>query len=426
MSTTIPSPGHLTQDRVIERLRTAPATFTTELVETYGEVVHLPFGDRDLFLISNPTYIEQMFLGSEAFAKRKDMEAETSYIGQISGFAALLSGKKVADYAPAMTEAAQRAHQRWQQLAPGSTVDIYREMMAVTLDVETYTIFQVDVESLDEDVPALLAALVQMEHSYGFNPIEALLGEFMPPLTPSAEETAAKATMLAFIERVIAAFKANPQEGTLLAMLIQYMPPEAVASQALTVFTAMHEVTATTLPWAWYLLSQSPEAAAKLQAELASVLGGRAATYDDVAALPYTQQVLMEARRLYPSVWLVGRFLRQPVQFGDYTLPENGVAMASQWVMHHHSRYFPDPDRFDPERWTAEAIAARPTFAYFPFSAGPRQCAGENFAEVQDVLILATLAQHWRAETVPGQTLEPLPQRSDAPRHGIQMTLHSR
>jgi cytochrome P450 len=425
MPTPIPGPDNLTKDSVIEGLRTAPAAFTTELVETYGDVVHLPFGDRDLFLISHPDYIEQIFHGGDAFAKRKDVEAETSYIGQISGFAALLSGKKVADYAPMMTEAADRAHQRWQQLAPGP-VDIYREMMRITLDVETRTIFQVDVESLDEDVPALLDALVKMEHSYGFNPIEALLGEFMPPLTPSAEELAAKATMLAFIERVIAAFKANPQADTLLAMLLQYMPPEAVAPQALTVFTAMHEVTATTLPWAWYLLSQAPEAAAKLQAELASVLGGRAATYDDVKALPYTQQVLMEARRLYPSVWLVGRFLRQAVQFGDYTLPENGVVMPSQWVMHHHSRYFPDPDRFDPERWTADAIAARPAFAYFPFSAGPRQCAGENFAEVQDVLILATLAQHWQAELVPGQTLEPVQQRSDAPRYGIQVTLHPR
>lgn len=133
------APTHLSPEQVIEALRSRPASFATEMLSTYGDIVQLPFRDRELYLINHPDYIEQIFLGGEAFAKRKDLEAETAYVGQISGFASLLSGKKVADYAPAMTEAAQRAHQRWQTL-PTAPVDIYREMMRVTFDVEMRTI----------------------------------------------------------------------------------------------------------------------------------------------------------------------------------------------------------------------------------------------------------------------------------------------
>jgi len=142
--------------------------------------------------------------------------------------------------------------------------------------------------------------------------------------------------------------------------------------------------------------------------------------------LPYTQMLLKETRRLYPTVWLMGRFVRHDVSLGGHLIPANSIVLASQKVMHRDERYFANPDQFEPLRWTPEAVAARPEFTFFPFSAGPRQCLGRDFAWVEDTLILATLAQHWQARLVPDQVLEPHPQKSFAPRNGIQMMLHPR
>lgn len=189
---------------------------------------------------------------------------------------------------------------------------------------------------------------------------------------------------------------------------------------------ATHEVSVTTLPWTWALLSQNPDAERLLHAELDDVLEGRQPTYEDLPNLPYTKMVLAEGRRLYPAVWTIGRFVRSNVSFDGYLVPAGSIVMASQWVMHHDPRYFPDPDRFDPSRWTPEAIEKRPQISYFPFSRGPRQCIGEDFSLAQDALVLATLAQNWQPQLVPGQDLEPMPRKSDTPRNGILMTLNRR
>jgi len=183
----------------------------------------------------------------------------------------------------------------------------------------------------------------------------------------------------------------------------------------------MHEVTATTLPWTGFLLSSHPGFEAGIQEELIRVLGGRPATVEDIPNLTYTNMVLAETRRLYPSVWIVGRFLRQDVKFGEYDVPARSIILASQDVTHRDPRFFPEPERFDPYRWTDEARALRPAFSYFPFSDGPRRCAGEEFAKTEDTLILATLAQHWQVRSLPDQVLVPRPQKSNAPRGGIQV-----
>jgi cytochrome P450 len=136
--------------------------------------------------------------------------------------------------------------------------------------------------------------------------------------------------------------------------------------------------------------------------------------------------VLAETRRRHPCVWTVVRFVRKDVVFGGFSVPADSVVMASAQAMHYDPRFFPDPERFNPARWTPEAQAALPEYAYFPFSEGIRECAGGEFAKTQDALILATLAQRWRACALPNQRIEPAPQKSNTPRFGIQMTLEPR
>jgi len=164
----------------------------------------------------------------------------------------------------------------------------------------------------------------------------------------------------------------------------------------------------------------------KLQAEVDSVLEGRSATAEDWPKLRYTEMVVAEAMRMYPPAWIMGRRALNDFQIGDYFVPANSIVLASQYIMHHDSRYYPDPDRFDPERWTAEARESRPKFAYFPFGAGPRICIGESFAWMEGVLLLATLAQKWQMRLVPGHPVAMQPLVTLRTKHGMQMTLHKR
>src|SRR4029077_7473836 len=116
----------------------------------------------------------------------------------------------------------------------------------------------------------------------------------------------------------------------------------------------------------------------------------------------------------------------EPYEVGGFTVPKDSVVVASQWVTHRDARHFPDPERFDPERWRPAAREARPKFSYFPFGGGPRVCIGEGFAWMEGILLLATLARRWRLRLAPGHPVVPSPSITLRPKHGMKMTLEER
>jgi cytochrome P450 len=131
--------------------------------------------------------------------------------------------------------------------------------------------------------------------------------------------------------------------------------------------------------------------------------------------------VIAEAMRLYPPAWIVARRALEELELGGYRLPRRALVFASQFLLHRDSRFFPEPEKFDPERWKPEAEAARPKFAYFPFGGGARVCVGESFAWLEAVLVLATIVQrrHWELE--PGHPVDIKPSTTLRPKHGMRM-----
>src|SRR5574338_564275 len=196
--------------------------------------------------------------------------------------------------------------------------------------------------------------------------------------------------------------------------------------EAMTIFLAGHETTANALTWTWYLLSQHPDVEKRLHAEIDTALGGRLPGADDLADLPYTRMVLAESMRLYPPAWIVGRRALGAFAVNDYMIPARSIILLCQYTMHRDPRWFPEPERFDPERFTAERQAARPRFAYFPFGGGPRVCIGEQFAWMEGVILLATIAQRWRLRLVPGHPIALQPIITLRPKHGMRMTIEPR
>ena len=207
------------------------------------------------------------------------------------------------------------------------------------------------------------------------------------------------------------------------------MTDQQLRDECMTLFLAGHETTALTLSWAWYLLAQSPGAEATLHAELDSVLAGRLPTMEDLPKLRFAEAVVTESMRLYPPAFVMGREATEDVQLappGRYRLAKGMLVLFSQWVMHRDPRYFDAPAEFRPERWLGALQKQLPKYAFFPFGGGPRLCIGNQFAMMEAVLLLATIAQRYRLRLESGFEVTPWTGITLRPKNGVRVTLDAR
>jgi cytochrome P450 len=204
------------------------------------------------------------------------------------------------------------------------------------------------------------------------------------------------------------------------------MSDQHVRDEAITIFLAGHETTSVALTWTFYLLSRHQGVEEKLHAELDEVLGSRLPSVEDLPRLSYTRKVLSESRRLYPPAYGIGRQALSDVEIDGYLIPRDSSVLMSQFVVHRDPRWWPEPRRFDPDRWDPEEEAKRPRYSYFPFGGGSRICIGESFAWMEGILVLATLAQEWRLRLVPDHPIALDPKITLRPKHGMRMTVSRR
>jgi cytochrome P450 len=305
--------------------------------------------------------------------------------------------------------------------------------MRLTLAIVGKTLFDTDVESEADEIGAALTAVMEL-FDFLLLPFSELLEKL--PLPHVRRFQKARARLDETIYRIIEERRrSNEDRGDLLSMLLSardeegdggQMNDEQVRDEVMTLFLAGHETTANLMTWTWYLLSQHADVEARLHEELDAVLEGRQPTVEDVPRLRYTEMVVAESMRLYPPAWAIGRLALKDHEVGGYTIPAKALVLLSPYVTHRDERYFPDPTRFDPERWTPEARESRPQFAYFPFGGGTRRCIGEGFAWMEGILLLASLARNWRMRLVPGHRVETLPVITLRPKHGMRMTVEKR
>jgi cytochrome P450 len=157
------------------------------------------------------------------------------------------------------------------------------------------------------------------------------------------------------------------------------------------------------------------------------VLAGREPTLEDFPKLVITEQIVRETLRLYPSIWTMGRRAMEDLTYAGQTLPKGALLVASQWLTQRDERWFSEPLEFRPQRWTAEFRGTLPRYAYFPFGGGSRSCIGENFAWMELVLIVATIAQRWRFSLTPSAAeVKPHARITIHPDRPVQMRLHRR
>ncbi|HJU54981.1 MAG TPA: cytochrome P450 [Pyrinomonadaceae bacterium] len=410
----------------------------------HGDVVYLRFGPQEVFFLAHPDHVKDVLVTRhQSFMKGRALQRAKRLLGE-----GLLTSEnefhrrqrrlaqpafhrtRVNAYASVMTDYAARASARWND---NEQLDISHEMMRLTLAIVGRTLFDADVESEADEIGAALTSVMEL-FNWLLLPFSELLEKL--PLPQARRFQRAKRRLDATIYRIIEERRRSDEDrGDLLSMLLSARDEEGdggqmtdlqVRDEVMTIFLAGHETTANALTWTWYLLSEHADVEARLHEELDSVLANREPTVEDVPRLRYTEMVLAESMRLYPPAWAIGRLALQDYEVAGYTIPPKALVLLSPYVTQRDERFFPDPSRFDPERWTPEAREARPQFAYFPFGGGPRRCIGEGFAWMEGILLIASLARRWRMRLVPNHRVETKPVITLRPKHGMMMTVEKK
>ncbi len=388
------------------------------MAREYGDVVHFRVGRRRVYLLNHPEHVRGVLLSHyDNFLKGRGHVRRDNFLGEglvtsEGGFhrrqrqltQPAFSHERVNVYGATMARLAAEATKGWRG---GERLDVLDSMRQVTLPIASQTLFGTRVDTEHERI--IDAFRTGLNRFRWFKPSGSRLGERLSP-TRRRLERRSRDTIETLVSQIIAERRLEEEDrGDLLSLLLSRPGEEGEAltsdrqirDEAVTLFVAGFENIATALTWTWYLLAQHPEVEERLHAELDEVLGGRLPGAEDMPRLTYTRMVFEEAMRVYPPVPRLVRTALRDYQVGGYTVPAGALVVVSQYLMHRDPRFFPDPERFDPERWTPEARRARPAYTYFPFGGGPRRCIGDGFAYMEGVLVLATLASRWRLRLDP-------------------------
>jgi cytochrome P450 len=427
----------------LRRVRPAnPILLFQQLAHDYGDIVHYKLAWNHIVFLNHPEYIrEVLVVQNDNFIKERTVRRSKMLLGEgmITAEGAqhrmqrqvaqpAFHRQRIPQYASTMVREATRVREVWRD---GEQRDIARDMMHLTLNIVAETLFATD---LRNEVDELADAINRIMGLYNFLvmlPAAEWLVHMRPP--GLAAFVRARKRIDAVVYRMIEAHRQQHSDsGSLLDLMLASAPDRSADSerelrdQVITIFLAGYETVANALIWTWYLLSQNPGCERRFHEEIDRELQGRLPSFDDIPRLRYVEMVLAESMRLYPPAWAMGRYARNNFHLGEYFLPAKTTVLISQFVMHRDARFFPDPLRFDPERFTPEAKLQRTKFTYFPFGAGVRQCIGESFAWMEGVLLLAALGQKWKLKLVEGQSIEPEPLITLRPKYGMKMIVESR
>jgi cytochrome P450 len=423
--TTIPGPqGHPLFGQVSELVAGAPR-FLSRLADEYGPYVRFRAFFNTFYLVTDPELVREVLVAQAANFPKDDRDVEL--LSRLIGHGLVTANgeahkrqrrltqpafhtRRIDTYAGTMVDYTEAMLDEWRN---GQAMDAGEAMRELTMYIVSRTLFGADRVAMRRTAERVGAAIHTGQ--------EIADKEFQSPLVlPTWLPTAmnrrrreATTVLYETIDQLIAERRAGgavTDTGDLLSMLLlsrdesgDRMSDAEVRDQLLTLFVAGHETTSNALMWAWFLLAQHPEQEARLHAEVDAVLGDRPPALADLPHLPYTLRVIKEAMRLYPPAWVLNvRRAAADTTLGPYPVRRGDRLWLSPFAMHRRPAFYPDPERFDPDRWTPERERALPKYAYMPFGGGPRVCIGNGFALMEAHLIVAAVTRRFRLRLQPG------------------------
>ncbi|MCE7987369.1 MAG: cytochrome P450 [Caldilinea sp. CFX5] len=430
-----------------QRIRAMQQDLLAYMVDTpkqYGDIYYFHLGNTRTYLVSHPDMIRDVLINqSDTFLRSSvTLRLLMPLIG--NGLVAsegeywrkqrkliqpAFHHKRIAAYAVQMAEQTEALLEQWQA---GQTLDVAEEMMKLTQNIVTATLFGASMGDAYAQIGAAIKSAQQA--------MIALSKLVLPiplwaPIPANLQLRRAVRKLDELVLPIIQARRHSGEDkGDLLSMLLLSkaedgtgaMTDQEVHNETMTLFIAGHETSANVLTWALYQLSQNPDVETKLLDELQTVLQGRTPTVDEVNQLVYTEMVIKETMRLYPPTWINSREAMTETTLGGYRIAKGSLVVFSPYVVHHDSRWFDQPERFLPERFTGDFEKDLPRGAYLPFGLGPHTCIGNTFAMMEMKIALATILQRYRFTLSPGHPVELDALVVLRPRYGMKMQVSTR
>jgi enediyne biosynthesis protein E7 len=368
--------------------------------KSYTYVIHHPDDVKRVLVSNHRNYTKgvgldrvKILLGNGIMTSEGEFWRRQRYMMQ-----PMFHRRVITEFARVIDVANDALIARWEaQAARGERVNVTDDMSELTLDVVLRAVFGGDLARLSAESGGNPFAVVtkeparNLQFAYKFRSLGKLVAALMRRRTTEAEEH------LDFLAMLMSA--RDKETGA-------PMSERELIDEVMTLVVAGHETTASALNWTWYLLALHPEVEARLHAEIDASRAVSAASLAQMEALPYTQQVVSEALRLYPPGWLLSRRALDADVLAGFEIPAGADVLFSPYLLHRHPRFWADPDAFRPERFAAENEAERPRFAYMPFAAGPRHCIGETFALYEMLMHLYKVARRYRLTYLPTEPVE--------------------
>ena len=402
-------------------------------------VVGFRFGPYRYFLVNNPEGVERVLLrNARAYRKAPTYDALRLVLGEglvtsegdrwkrqrrlvQPGF----HRRALVTFAGAIVELTDDMLEGWARGAPDASLDVHREMNALTFRIVGRTLFSTD---LAADAPRVAEAL-EFLLAYGMRRAEgmALVPVWFP--TPSNRRYRRMRRVLDdMVQKLVTARREGREtREDLLQLLVTAtdeggtMSSEQLRDEVVTLALAGHETTGNALAFTWYLLSIHPDVRRRLVGEVNTVLQGRRPDFADLDRLPFVQRVVKESLRLFPPAWIMERQALEDDVVCGYRIPSGGLVGISPYTLHRDPRWWPNPEGFEPDRFLPAAEQARPRFAYLPFGGGPRVCLGNAFAMMELRLVLVRMIQRVNLALRPGFRLEFNPGITLRPKTGMPM-----
>ncbi|WOI61913.1 cytochrome P450 [Streptomyces fradiae] len=420
----VPLLGHVPAlwRRPLEFLASLPA---------HGDLVELRLGPTRAYLAAHPELVRNVLLDTRAFEKGGVFDKARQLLGNSLSVSRgeehrfqrrllqpAFHPTKIAAYTTAVADDTRAVTDTWRA---GQTLDVSDAMHALLMRIAARTLFSAGLD--DATIEEARQCLRTVSHGI-YRRTVAPLGIIEKLPTPGNRAyDRANARLRQIVAEMIDRRRCGGDADDMLSTLLRAEHPETgerldegqVLDQVVTFLVAGSETTASTLAFVFHLMGTLPEVEARVHAEVDEVLAGRTPAYDDLPLLPHTRNVITEALRLHPPSWMAMRVTARDVELGPRTIPARTMVLYSAYALHHNPELFPDPETFDPDRWTPERAARVPRGALLPFGAGSHKCIGDVLALTETALVVATVAARWRLRPAPGTRLRPQPKATLEP-----------
>lgn len=426
-----------------------PYKYLIRIMHEQGDFVQLNFGPQPVYLVSHPDYLQRVLrdnypnyrkpelfynTGREIVGNGLAISSGDYWLRQRRMIQPHLHRKQLENMFVDIRDAIAESLETWEILAVNHTeIELKEKMGEITINVITRTMFGTGTIPKD-DVEETGRRAARLIGYAGKTLFSSILPKWFP--MPGRREflrdrAAIHETVYQIIDRCR---KDRDLSAGLIQMLLnsvdeesqQRMTEEQLFDEVMTIFLAGYETSATALAWLGVILQDRPDVLEKLHAEIDQVLGNRVPSFEDMPRLVYTRQVFMETMRMYTVVPFLPRTLNKADQLGQYSLPAEAMVLVFYHGVHHNPQVWNNPGVFDPERFTPERMAGQHPFAYVPFSAGPRKCAGDEFVMLEAPLLLAMFLQKYDIQVLPNQKFTAGIGSTMAPKNGVKVTLSAR